>query len=408
MNKPFNLNLDIDSLIRFLMLILTSILAILIGFSLVLYTIPSLALLILISTIIGLRYKKSQKRELIKKAQPYIDNFIDNYFKINAQQINERHSFSKSTNSLQYLLQKENIIIKKDTLLSLIFEKLISRFVESNLDYSFKSNLTEIPTYKINSLHYILDKLRIKINKRELYQKVKTAYFKRKEEDFNEFFLRHNQSLATNPTVEEWSKAYVATFENNTHYIDFLEKLVLSKEITLEEKELEAQIEREIERIIIEHNATSIYQAIASQKTSLSPLNIDNIDEMSGEEFEIFLKLLFKKREYRVEHIGGSGDQGADLILRRFNIKTVVQAKRYEGTIGNTAIQEVVAAKAFYNSQRTMVITNSKFTLSAKRLAKANNVELWNRERLKEALKYTPIYLDELNIKNYPLKSPTN
>jgi restriction system protein len=403
-NKPFNLNVEVNNLVKVLLLILTSILAILIGFSLVIYTLPSLSLLIPILSIIAIRYNKSQKAELIKRAHPYIDNFIDSYFKLNSMEINETHPFPKSINSLQYLLEKEEIKLKEDILLSLVFEKLLLRFIESNLDYSFQSNLVELPEFKLKSLHYILDKLKIKTSRQELYKQVKSAYHKRKEKNFNKFFLEQNPTLANQPTIKQWSKAYIDTFENNTKYIHFLEKLILNKGINLEKKELESQIEGEIEKRIIEGNAKNIYQAMASQKRSLAPLKIDNIDEMSGEEFERVLKLLFEKRDYNVKHIGASDDQGADLILKRFNIKTVVQAKKSKNTIGNAAIQEVVAAKSFYSCQKMMVITNSTFALSAKKLAKANNVELWDREKLTEALKYTSINLDELKIKENPCK----
>jgi HJR/Mrr/RecB family endonuclease len=368
-----------------------------IGFSLVIYPIPSLLLLSLILSMIGLRYKSSQKTELIEKADPYIDNFIDNYFKINSMYINETHPFSKSISSLQYLLKKKNIKLRKDLLLPLLFEKLILRFIESNLDYSFRSSIADIPGEKINSLHYIFDKLQIKVNKRELHKKAKVAYLKRREEDFNKFFLENNPSLADKPTVQEWSKAYVDTFENNTKYINFLEKLAFSKNTPLKNKELEAQIESEIEKITIKRNAIKIYQAMASQKISFSSLEIGDVDKMSSKGFERFLKLLFEKRGYNVKHIGGSGNQEADLILKKFNVKTVVQAKKYKNTLNNTAIQGVVAAKGFYNCQRMIVVTNSSFTLSAKELAKSNNIELWDRKRLKEALKYTPIYLHELD-----------
>jgi len=53
---------------------------------------------------------------------------------------------------------------------------------------------------------------------------------------------------------------------------------------------------------------------------------------------------------YNVLKTPYSKDQGADLILERFEEMTVVQAKRYKGNVGNSAVQEVVASKAYYQA----------------------------------------------------------
>lgn len=114
---------------------------------------------------------------------------------------------------------------------------------------------------------------------------------------------------------------------------------------------------------------------------------INNIDEMSGYEFEVFLKELFKDMGYKVEMTKRSGDQGADLIVSKEGIRTIVQAKRHKGKISNGAIQEVVAAVKHYNSQNAMVITSSFFTKSAKELAISNSVELIDKKALEELMK---------------------
>ena len=64
-------------------------------------------------------------------------------------------------------------------------------------------------------------------------------------------------------------------------------------------------------------------------------------------------------------------------------IKAVVQAKRKQGSLGIDAVQQVVAAIAYYNANLGMVFTNSKFTQNAKNLATSNQIGLWDREDLK-------------------------
>lgn len=109
---------------------------------------------------------------------------------------------------------------------------------------------------------------------------------------------------------------------------------------------------------------------------------IFEIDKMSGPDFEKLLKAHFEKQGYSVRLTPASNDYGADLVLIKGNLKTVVQAKRYKNKIGNKAIQEIVGAKGYYNADKCMVISNSFYTSNAIALAKANDVVLWNRNDL--------------------------
>jgi HJR/Mrr/RecB family endonuclease/uncharacterized protein (DUF697 family) len=109
---------------------------------------------------------------------------------------------------------------------------------------------------------------------------------------------------------------------------------------------------------------------------------IDRVDRMTGEEFEEFLACCFRNVGYAVEMTPKTGDFGADLILSKAGKKTVIQAKRYQGKVGNSAVQEVVSAVKYYGAQDAIVITNSKFTSNAHKLAQANGVQLWGREQL--------------------------
>lgn len=113
---------------------------------------------------------------------------------------------------------------------------------------------------------------------------------------------------------------------------------------------------------------------------------IDDIDIMDGKAFEKYLEALFKKLGYRVERTRYLGDYGADLVVFKNGVKTVIQAKRYKKNVGVKAIQEAVASKGYYSCEKAMVITNSVYTRQAAELARANKVELWDRNDLVKAL----------------------
>ena len=140
-------------------------------------------------------------------------------------------------------------------------------------------------------------------------------------------------------------------------------------------------------------NATKIikketfFNKIFSKKTDYkNSVTIDDIDMMTGIEFEEFVAKLFTKKGYTVSMTKHSGDQGIDVIVEKNNSKMGIQTKCYSNTVGNSAIQEVVAGKNYYKLDKAIVITNNFFTLSAIKLAEANEVILWDRNILKEKL----------------------
>jgi HJR/Mrr/RecB family endonuclease len=109
---------------------------------------------------------------------------------------------------------------------------------------------------------------------------------------------------------------------------------------------------------------------------------IDEIDTMTGEQFEQRLAVLFRTLGYRVSPTRATGDFGADLVLDRDGVRTVVQAKRWDSSVGIEAVYEVVGAKAHYGASEAVVVTNLLFTPAAVELADDNGVALVERDEL--------------------------
>lgn len=72
----------------------------------------------------------------------------------------------------------------------------------------------------------------------------------------------------------------------------------------------------------------------------------------------------------------GSGDQGVDIIAKKDGRILVVQCKKYSGTVGNGAVQEVISAKKFFHADYAAVVTNATYTKSAIELASVASVLL--------------------------------
>lgn len=106
------------------------------------------------------------------------------------------------------------------------------------------------------------------------------------------------------------------------------------------------------------------------------------IDHLSGVQFEEWLKAYFEIRGYTAKLTATTGDYGADVIIkdRKTHECIAVQAKRYNKNIGIAAVQQVIGAKEYYHADKVAVATNQYFTPAAKKLAAANNVELWDRD----------------------------
>lgn len=111
-------------------------------------------------------------------------------------------------------------------------------------------------------------------------------------------------------------------------------------------------------------------------------LTIEDIDEMSGEDFEKITEYFLNKRGYRTSLTPKTGDQGIDIIADDGHNKIGVQVKRYDSKVGNSAIQEVIAGMKYYSLDKGMVVTNNYFTQSAKDLARSANIILWDRTTL--------------------------
>lgn len=108
-----------------------------------------------------------------------------------------------------------------------------------------------------------------------------------------------------------------------------------------------------------------------------------NPNNMSGEAFEIYCgKLLLANGYKNVMQTKASNDFGADLVATGPDgERWVFQCKRYGGMVDNSAVQEVVSSKAHYKATKAGIMTNSKLTANARKLAHENGVKIYENIR---------------------------
>lgn len=106
------------------------------------------------------------------------------------------------------------------------------------------------------------------------------------------------------------------------------------------------------------------------------------VDSLKGTEFEILCADYLQSLGWHTSLTKGSGDQGIDIIARKENTVVVLQCKRYSGSVGNSAVQQVLGGKEMIKANFAAVVTNSTYTKSARQLAANSGVLLIHFDQL--------------------------
>ena len=139
-----------------------------------------------------------------------------------------------------------------------------------------------------------------------------------------------------------------------------------------------------------------------------TPLTIEDVDKLEPQFFEFFVAALFEKQGYKIELTPYSGDKGADVVVHPMqseNPGLLIQVKQRNagGKPGGEAVDEIVAAKPFYQEKysttfKPIVITNRTFTNEAHRLSRMNEVQMYERKWIIENLKQYPVTWTDINL----------
>ena len=106
------------------------------------------------------------------------------------------------------------------------------------------------------------------------------------------------------------------------------------------------------------------------------------IDKMEGFDFEGYVAKLFEKFDFNAFVTKKSRDFGCDVIIEKNGDRIAIQTKRSTDKVSLKAVQEIVTSLKKYDARIGVVISNAKFTKSARQLAKINDVVMINRNAL--------------------------
>ena len=199
---------------------------------------------------------------------------------------------------------------------------------------------------------------------------------------YEEISIKLGDNISKENVIREYLGYNYAEEGNYDILLPWVSILFEKFNIGYEEEEVKQLIEQAKEEIELEEFEKNLGAPLQEPK-----IKIGDFMELNGYEFEEYLKNLFELLGYTAIQTSLSGDQGADLILSKDDEKIVVQAKKYDGKVSNKAVQEIAAAKNYYEADKAMIVTNSSFTKSAIELAFSNDVELWDGRKLKRIIK---------------------
>jgi len=113
------------------------------------------------------------------------------------------------------------------------------------------------------------------------------------------------------------------------------------------------------------------------------PNTIEEVDDFSGKDFEVFLFEFFKILNFEPRLTDDTNDKGIDLLIKVKEGNAVrnvgIQAKRWKSKVGADEIRTMLDGKEHYNLQEVWIITTSHLTSSAITTAKNNRIQILTR-----------------------------
>jgi restriction system protein len=125
----------------------------------------------------------------------------------------------------------------------------------------------------------------------------------------------------------------------------------------------------------------AIDQEVTAASANTKPFT-QFFDNFTPAEFELFCAQVLRENGWDARVTKGSRDQGVDVIAAKGGLRVVIQCKLYTGPVGNKAVQEVSAGRAYENAHFGVVVSNNRYTASAVALAKTNRILLLHHRDL--------------------------
>lgn len=126
------------------------------------------------------------------------------------------------------------------------------------------------------------------------------------------------------------------------------------------------------------------------KKNKINAVIVEDINLLSGVEFEDVCEDLLIKMGFKTERTGKSHDGGIDIIAYNnqplFSGKYIIQCKRYSGSVGTSIIRDLYGVVTAESANKGILITTGYFTNDAISFATEKPIELIDGDRLQDLL----------------------
>jgi restriction system protein len=121
------------------------------------------------------------------------------------------------------------------------------------------------------------------------------------------------------------------------------------------------------------------------QQGRRAELKLTQLASLTPEGFEEFVGEVFEALGFEIEHVGGTGDEGVDLKVRRGGLNGIVQCKYHSrGVVGSPELQKFLGTIHHTKSHKGFFVTTRTFSLAADKFAAEHPIELIDGPRLVE------------------------
>jgi len=139
-----------------------------------------------------------------------------------------------------------------------------------------------------------------------------------------------------------------------------------------------------------------------SASSRQTPLTLKEVDNLNPNLFEAYIAALYSKQGFITHLTPYSNDKGVDVVALKDSDNYLIQAKQSRSIIGNDAVQEIYAAKNYYEEKygekfSLLVISNNNFSSSAEILSRTNEIKLLNRIILEHMILQNNVSIQDVN-----------
>ncbi len=118
-------------------------------------------------------------------------------------------------------------------------------------------------------------------------------------------------------------------------------------------------------------------------KSSVLPERFERMDDA---EFEVEVSRILRDLGYSVRPTPPSNIQDVDLLLQQTSCRVAVQLKRWNALVGHRSVYGLFTGRIHYGTDEAWLITTSRFTPKALKLAETTGVRLVDGAELAEWL----------------------